>query len=428
MQNDKNKAMVARLEHTLTTFIRDLDQKSLSFPPRSAFHRRVCYAVGKKYGLAHRLVQNDNKEMKCLVLMKTNDSNIPLETLAKFADAPQPSATSEQPPLSQNTPVAARVVVVSTKDENVVRPATFLRRPRSAEGRLNRVPLAMTSCGAGLANGALKSISEEDYQKYVIPPAALTSTPCSFFTLSNTRSSFFFSCKRRARARIFQPAPISDEIDQSDALAQDLARAAKADVVAKGPVEGSTGFDRRRNRRNPAVTAEKQLKRNKSNEGISEPPRANIAPKRDQFPRNTAPVSQPPPLQNYERNDLQDPDFDRRYDKWAVRRVPAPQQVPVPIFGQLLYPYAVQPMQNNMHIRPVPQMQAGAAQYQSMMHPSGMMYQHVGHMDYGMDQRYAMDMDAHSHAFAQSQTIPAQIRQRSPSYGLDSTVDFPPLP
>lgn len=175
---------------------------------------------------------------------------------------------------------------------------------------------------------------------------------------------------------------------------------------------------------------------------------------------------------NCNNGDLQDPDFDRRYDKWAVRRAPHPppphpsQQIPVPIFSQLLYPYAVQASAPHMHPSALHLGSVSSNggqglpgnvnvnQYQSLhVHhaPAGaVMFQQLGQGIAGLGAEYggrSVSMPDHISPYdmttgeqfgtslsremstLQRQAIPPPVpRKPSPAYGLDSTVDFPPLP
>lgn len=172
-------------------------------------------------------------------------------------------------------------------------------------------------------------------------------------------------------------------------------------------------------------------------------------------------------LQERNQNDRQDPDFDRRYDKWALRTAlphPPQQHTPLPIFGQLLYPYSVHASAQHLHpsalhLRsmgtPGGQVQqANVGQYQShQLHhapASAVMFQHLGQGIGGLaeyagrslnlsdhESRYdvtsAVEHLGHNHSREMSslqyQTLPSHVtRTPSPAYGLDSTVDFPPLP
>ena len=289
-------------------------------------------------------------------------------------------------------------------------------------------------------------------------------------------------------------------------------------VLAKGPVEGSTGFDRRRSRRTtPTATPQVEAQRthstitNAENGGpLNAPPQAETgahdsrqgnaqlknvrdgrlvqpqsishtaastavlgtglgthgpfnAPTSNGHRRTNPGYTSPDPTQI----DRQDPDFDRRYIKWAVRAPPAPahpphptQPIHVPVFSQLLYPYAVQGTTTQMpslHLRSVNSAgelvhQGNPGQYQSaqVQHvPSGaVMFQHVGQnggltggydfRDMGASERASYDIlpvdrlnasYPYGTSSLQHRGVPPPLtRNPSPAYGLDSTVDFPPLP
>lgn len=284
-------------------------------------------------------------------------------------------------------------------------------------------------------------------------------------------------------------------------------------------MEGSTGFDRRRDRRNatsqatqsqasdevlpraatdkveissgPASSAENATRRSRPASSQSKVARESRA-SQEQVARQASAATASGsgtgangsfvttaangnrrtnngyPASAHSQMDRQDPDFDRRYDKWAVRAPSLPHhpphQIPVPIFSQLLYPYAVQATAPHMHpsqvhLRSVNApggqvQQANASQYQSIqVHhtPTGaMMIQHFGQGIGGLTADYAgrnMGVSDHvspydvppvdqlnaSHSremsSLQHQGVPPQLtRNHSPTYGLDSTVDFPPLP
>lgn len=298
----------------------------------------------------------------------------------------------------------------------------------------------------------------------------------------------------RARARIFK-GPRSESGSDSlgeEQLTTDLSKT-KIGGIAKGPVEGSTGFERRRNRRSvmqPQQNDKSQKRSSERNDGALHAPTSDVCKNTG---KQAQPHTRPPRAYDYRlrhgygglsgsnsnlvpgqhgnggrrqaghasnnRNDLQDPDFDRCYDKWAVRPAPAShasQQMQVPVFNQLLSPYSIQPgpqmHAGNVHMRVLNaagQVQQGVGQYQAMMHQapsSAMMYGHVGQGvnsgggEYGEGLRESVGYDmsgadvlssAHSQGFGhlQNQGLPGQLgRKQSPTYGLDSTVDFPPLP
>lgn len=119
----------------------------------------------------------------------------------------------------------------------------------------------------------------------------------------------------------------------------------------------------------------------------------------------------------------------------------------MPVFSQLLYPYTVQ-TGSAPHLHPT--VQGVAHQYQSLpshQAPVGaLMFQHLGQGIGGLAAEYAgrgISVQehvgyageqfgvAHSREMSglQHQAIPPPVvRKPSPAYGLDSTVDFPPLP
>lgn len=209
LQNEKNREMIARLEDTLTSFVNDDEQTSLPFPPRNPFHRKVCYAVARRYGLDHRLessepsifltsstnsVPSSSDNMR-LVLLKTTHSASPPSRLAAFADGPPPSATLHPPALHT---VASRLSAETSLDPvrlassasassdceaSRLRPATFLRRPRPADGKTHRLPIASNSQNkASGSTSAIKRMTEEDYEKYVTNCMHLSDpVPCFCF-------------------------------------------------------------------------------------------------------------------------------------------------------------------------------------------------------------------------------------------------------
>lgn len=323
----------------------------------------------------------------------------------------------------------------------------------------------------------------------------------------------------RTRARIFKceendidPKDCPDELKSGS---DDSAKFTKSLHIAKGPVEGSVGFDRRQSRRN-VLTQSTQLSMS------DKPPRANSnlpdsleMSKPASYPDNGKNHLRPSQVhfrgnqdtrtgaeqgsrwtscasalangvtngsgyslnggrrqashngQECNQNDRQDPDFDRRYDKWAARiAVPHPQQqhTPLPIFGQLLYPYNVHASPQHLHtsalhVRSIgvpggQAQQANIGPYHSLqLHhtPSGaMMFQHLGQGNGGLveyagrslslsehgppyNAASSVEQLGHNHSremsSLQHQAMPPQAtRTPSPAYGLDSTVDFPPLP
>lgn len=302
-------------------------------------------------------------------------------------------------------------------------------------------------------------------------------------------------------------------MDEPQSVNDYSVKIARSAHIAKGPVEGSTGFERRRNCRNiPSQPTQLAMS--------DKPPRTNVGDK----PETSRPVLSADNGRNFtrlsqlhfrgnqdtrmeteqasrltnsastfangagngngysynagrrqvaynlqERNqsDRQDPDFDRRYDKWAVRTAlphPPQQHTPLPIFGQLLYPYSVHGgaqhlHPSTLHLRsmgaPGGQVQqANIGQYQSpQLHhapANAMMFQHLGQGIGGFaeyagrsvsmseqgsryDAASAVEQFGHNlsreMSSLQHQTLPSQVtRTPSAAYGLDSTVDFPPLP
>lgn len=181
MQKEKNKDMIAMLEDNLQTFVQDATQTLLYFPPRNAFHRRVCYAVARRYGLDHRLEEHRDPdrphagvgETVRLVLIKTPHSATPPARLAEFAAGPPPVEKISSLPNSSDLPISCSATnkgagnTAKEKAASAPKPATFLRRPRSADGKTGRMPIAASSNTAAGGPAALRSISEEDYQKYV---------------------------------------------------------------------------------------------------------------------------------------------------------------------------------------------------------------------------------------------------------------------
>ncbi|CAN8062764.1 unnamed protein product [Agarophyton chilense] len=510
LQKHKNREMIAILEDTLTSFVHDDQQSSLRFPPRNAFHRRVCHAVARRYQLAHKLEPIPDAHLSSdalrLVLIKTSHSSVPTHRLQHFAALPPPAqhqqsscTQQQQNALSDSSGVHADDYRAHTstnttsnpsqQPQSAAIPARFLRRPTT--GNLKparpRIPPGSSSLSSASAP-ALRSITEEDY--------------------------------RKARARIFKPSASPVDINTNPAT-QLLPESGKQDQVllesqqsqlqslesqfqrvvklspgslAKGPVQGSTGFERRRNRRQstaepnsrtqssqqpeapPLITATSSMAQSRQNSSQENSRSSSIRPRTDSRTSDLRSTSTSTPVTNAhsacssmrrqsiyssepKNVDLQDPDFDRRYDKWAVRhptpQQPPPQHIPVPIFSQLLYPYAVQAPHHvhpsNMHISQASApIQQPITQFQSMMHhSSNLVFHHAGHTGPEYETRVRAPtnvstgfvsnrvMDAGetvvttSQAFANrisTSSIGAQVVQRaSPAYGLDSTVDFPPL-
>lgn len=389
LHNPKNQRMISRLEDTLEEFLQTTTQTILPFPPRTPFHRRVCLAVARRFHLDHRLDSSQDSEAVCLVLVKTSLSCAPAARLASVVTHGGGGNGGGCGGGGGN------------------KPATFLRRPRSADGKL-RTPLAIASPSAP-PPPKLKAFSEEDYQ--------------------------------RARARIFKPISTSAATHDATSLAQDThVPLVKVGLIAKGPVPGSTGFERRRQCRDAGVSggAEGETR-------LSSPSQGRVR----QNAGNSPHVSS---------NDLHDPDFDRRYDKWAVRHAPSPStqqhHMPVPIFSQLLYQYPVQPSLHHhasVPVRPVPtHMHHAIPQYQSIIQhaPPHLMYQHMSQHSAMHDfststtnplpssdplpfEQHHLPANSTHASFSHLHHAPLQnqvVRKHTPAYGLDSSVDFPPLP
>ena len=176
MQKEKNRDMIARLEDELQRFVQDSAETILPFPPRPSFHRKVCFEVAKRYGLDHRLEHHpqDNQDHTSddtlrLVLIKTETSTTPVSRLAEFAAGPPPNIPKESETVSGQQQ--------QQEDQQQAKPATFLRRQRTADGKTT--PILLSAIGqngsssniSGLVLGTtgsaatLRGISEEDYQK-----------------------------------------------------------------------------------------------------------------------------------------------------------------------------------------------------------------------------------------------------------------------
>lgn len=195
LQNERNRQMIARLEDTLHSFVCHDDQPSLAFPPRNRFHRRVCFAVARRYGLDHRLEASEpayflsssssssSSDNLRLVLVKTPNSAPPPTRLAAFADGPPPPAPPAPPALhtvastscipSESAFGSMRLApsASSSSDGEVsqIRPATFLRKPRPNEGSIVRphINAGAQTKAVGAAAG-VRRMTEEDYEKYVV--------------------------------------------------------------------------------------------------------------------------------------------------------------------------------------------------------------------------------------------------------------------
>ncbi|KAI0566215.1 R3H [Gracilaria domingensis] len=194
MQKHKNREMIALLEDTLTSFVHDSKQTSLRFPPRNSFHRRVCYAVARRYQLAHKLESIPDAPLSSsdalrLVLIKTPHSSIPTHRLAHFASLPpppqpqQPSAAQQQQqsfPSSSNahvdnchansstnpTPNPSQQPTSASTSGTLATPARFLRRPTTSNAKPARPRIPSVSSSLSSASApALRSITEEDYRK-----------------------------------------------------------------------------------------------------------------------------------------------------------------------------------------------------------------------------------------------------------------------
>lgn len=196
MQSAKNKAMIARLEDSLHVFVSDGEQTQLPFPPRSAFHRKVCYLVARRYGLAHRLEQHAEQppvgeaQAVRLVLLKTPHSAIPGERLAQIADAPAVSEGGKDGPKVATVQPQKQTTLETDDDDKRGRApqssTTFLRRPRSVSGKTALKGKSLPTAATGSSTATLKSISEEDYRKYVHTVSCqcvlLQMTSCGFFS------------------------------------------------------------------------------------------------------------------------------------------------------------------------------------------------------------------------------------------------------
>lgn len=467
--------MISALEDSLYVFLSS-PQTHLPFPPRPSFHRKVCSLVASQYGLDQILepygtapLSTGDPQPVRLVLVKTPHSAAPKVRLADLADRPLPADTKSD---TRPDPAAA------TK---------FLKRPDKKV--LKVVPGGLATNPVAPHVERLRSITEEDYRK--------------------ARARIFRGSDTEGEATAREKSPDRSVRGSTD----ESVKVIRAPRMAKGPVEGTVGFDRRRNRRlvqgemtHGATGADKVVQKKVATAERSEGgkgmvggvengqggSRTTYGYGRAAQERRAAQeqgnggsvvgvsngggvgtgggygangVRRKPLYSGEHKNDRQDPDFDRRYDKWAVRTAPAhPQQhMPVPVFGQLLYPYnmqaGTQPLNPSaLHLRngggTRGQMQgSGVGQYQSMpLHhtPTGtVMFQHVGQgvnglMDYagrglrvpehgGIYDSAAVEKLGISHSremsTLQHTSLPAQItRAPSPAYGLDSTVDFPPLP
>lgn len=300
--------------------------------------------------------------------------------------------------------------------------------------------------------------------------------------------------------------------------------------IAQGPVPGSVGFARRRAASGVSAAATSEAEGDATREAAAQacPPQEDVArafpPRRSaSSPGLTegraesllpAPVSggpgtsspnipsggpaglQPaPPAQHSANgrqsvgvgngtgssrghNDRQDPDFDRRYDKWAVRRAPPlqpRQQIPAAVFGQLLYPYSSHaPPVMHQHAMPMQSVGvhgAGPHQHQHqqqqirqpqlpsvlvhrmppqppVMHghggqlfgamPSLFPPQHTPpqqHVHPSQASLHPSYMPPYSDGLTAAASVPLQRHLTTatpppvvtPTYGLDSTADFPPL-
>ncbi|PXF43505.1 R3H domain-containing protein 2 [Gracilariopsis chorda] len=503
LQNERNREMAAKLEDTLRHFVHDPRHTSLRFPPRSAFHRRVCHAVASRFRLDHRLEALPSPpHALILVLLKTPSSRVPHTRLAQFAAAPPPPSAS--PPASFPAPAtpsapasASSVTSSSTPAAPASAPAPaapaarFLKRPSNAALKPPRTSLLSSSSLSSAAAPALKSITEEDYRKArarifkpnpstnninintATPPSTNhtptptpTPTPAPTPTINNNNSTNNSNNNKTSSSAPSQPS----------SRPANMPAKPPSSSVAKGPIAGSTGFERRRNRRQSSQSTQSATPQSVT---TSTPLFANS----DTTPSSYAPLPEP------KHPDLQDPDFDRRYHKWALRHPtphqPTPQPVALPVFSQLLYPYPVQTPHHhvhpsNIHMPPPPPPPPTSAPYQSIVqHPSNtLLFHHVAHTV-----RNHYDASANTHHHQRSPHFPAaaaappavagaaavqphqqqqqqQLHPRTfgvseplvvrsqpfahristqrigatavapsatPAYGLDSTVDFPPL-
>jgi hypothetical protein len=209
MKRERNRAMLASLEHALSAFVRDSGSAELPFPPKTPFFRKVCGAVANRYRLDSRLEQAlDHPDGTVrLVLVKTSDSLIPDQTLAELVPlepahppltpAPTPSpAPAPQQPTYLATASASLSISPSTSESNLpalsqhagsssdlacvadvpgtppsppqmdsTRPATVLRRP--TDGNVRGARGNGSFCAGTQGPSAIKNVTEEEYESYV---------------------------------------------------------------------------------------------------------------------------------------------------------------------------------------------------------------------------------------------------------------------
>lgn len=229
MKKERNRVMLAALEKTLSSFIQDPKLQRLPFPPKGAFHRKVCHAVAQRYQLDHRLEQAPNSsggELR-LVLIKTSASSVPsvsLDQLLKeyqradgsvdaipqagttggatprrtapdvhttlpdtallknlsltdsFADKPKLQAnaagdTGVTPPYPTNIFASERTGPSYGKDHGkpdaASRPSAVLRRPGTAP-RHGLKPGSSEDSPLSLSAGGVKNITVEEYKRFVL--------------------------------------------------------------------------------------------------------------------------------------------------------------------------------------------------------------------------------------------------------------------
>lgn len=293
LAKERNREMLGRLEDTLASFVKDDAIERLEFPPKSAFQRKIFHRVALYYGLDHKILELDgaaaSEGMRSLVLFKTGLSGTPKVRLCdmdldivrkKLLETAENGAVNEKE--SNGAHLGSKVnsdAGSSTATKNA-KPSVFLRRPRSDSSLYK----GAGGRGSGAGGSKLKSVSEAEYEQ--------------------------------ARARIFKKdsksrPPLADRPPRSSrAVAEPRVK------MALGPVEGTNGFAGRGRGSRPTVSANVSpaLSLEKVRDNTAETRRKGTSGSFGTGGARNPGKKESPSL---ESSDLNDPDFDRRYSRWA---------------------------------------------------------------------------------------------------------------
>lgn len=470
LNSAKNRDTLLRLESGLVTFMLDMSKSRLILPPCSSFQRRICVEVAERFGLEHTLDR-------------------PAHTAANTNGSGNGNGNS--------TPDPSAVLLVLVKTTRSSIPAVMLSQQISSDKpKLVKRPKARGSSpaesthGTGSAGGrpnSIKNVSQEEYEQYVslelhhVYP--FISTDSNLFYLLSAFITY------RARARIFKDArnrtEIASEFTSGNSSSTDALDALPnfrvvGGGIARGPEEGKS-FARRRARLNapaadPATSAVNGGGTGIASTAIVNPTTSSVAGRivgengangngslctgMGELSSGNGIGNAGSILGNANSNgngnmgsvgDRDDPDFDRCYDKWAVRgNAGVPQMMYPPQYQQHAYHgmAAMQTMPTMTHA----QAHAQAAAAAVSAYPIVPMY-HVSRPpppplpsrplhffppydtagNAGTTRRQTMrtgpDMDIRGlHGNNAKGNVNGNPNaMRTPTYGLDSAADFPPL-